>query len=234
MPVVFTRLNQCTDILFVRLASTKPDAAKEHLLKSRIGLFPGAFDPVHTGHLVFALKALKAAQLDALYFLPERRPRHKPDVVHFGHRTAMLTRAIRPYSNLGVLELPDMYFDVKRTLPKIQKEFAGSELVFLMGSDTVMRMNETNWPSEGLTTFLSQTGLVVGLRSNQQRQALAAAIKGLPVQPQSLQILDLPTRHLSSSRIRYNVRQGLDTEGLLASVKAYARRNWLYVSLAGE
>ncbi|HUC87750.1 MAG TPA: nicotinate-nicotinamide nucleotide adenylyltransferase [Candidatus Binatia bacterium] len=202
--------------------------------KPRIGLFPGTFDPVHTGHMVFAIKALKEAKLDALYFLPERRPRSKPEVTHFGHRTAMLTRAIRPYTNLGVLELPDMYFDVKRTLPKLQKEFAGSELVFLLGSDTVLKMNQTNWPAEDLQTFLGQTSLVIGLRSNRKRRELNDALKNLPVQPKSLQILELPTRHLSSSRIRNSFRRGQKADGLLASVQAYARSNWLYISLAGE
>jgi nicotinate (nicotinamide) nucleotide adenylyltransferase len=202
--------------------------------KPRIGLFPGTFDPVHTGHLVFALKAVKEAKLDAVYFLPERRPRHKPDAVHFGHRTAMLTRAIRPYSCLGLLELPDVYFDVKRTLPKLQKQFKGADLVVLMGSDGLLKMNTDSWDSRDLGNFLAQVGLVIGLRKEQNKSQIKAALANLPVQPVVTSILDLPTKHFSSSRIRHNFRRGQTADGLLASVQVYARSQWLYVSLAGE
>lgn len=202
--------------------------------KPRIGLFAGTFDPVHTGHLVFALKAVKAAKLDAVYFLPERRPRQKPDAVHFGHRTAMLTRAIRPYSCLGLLELPDVYFDVKRTLPKLQKQFRGAELVFLMGSDTFLKMNSNSWDPADLNNFLSQVGIVIGLRKEQTKPQITSAINKLPTRPLTLDILDLPTKHFSSSRIRHNFRHGQTADGLLASVQVYASSQWLYVSLAGE
>jgi nicotinate (nicotinamide) nucleotide adenylyltransferase len=204
------------------------------MAKPRVGIFAGTFDPVHTGHLVFALQALKAAKLDAVYFLPERRPRRKPDVVHFGHRTAMLTRAIRPYPQLGLIELPDIYLNVNRTLPKLQQQFAGADLVFLMGSDAVLQMNDDNWPGSDLASFLSQAGLIIGLRNKRERTKLEAALKNLPAQPLSQRILELPTKRFSSSRIRYSFRHGEAADGLLASVQAYARVHWLYVSLAGE
>jgi nicotinate-nucleotide adenylyltransferase len=202
--------------------------------KPKIGVFAGTFDPVHTGHLAFALKSIKEAKLDAVYFLPERCPRHKPDVVHFGHRTAMLTRAIRPYKKLGLLELPDIYFDVKRTLPKLQKEFTGAEIVFLMGSDTVFEMNTSSWATDDLIHFFNQAGLVVGLRSEHNRSQLDVALSKLPTCPDSLHVIELATKHLSSSQIRHNFRHGQTAEGLLDSVQAYASTNWLYVSLTGE
>jgi len=41
---------------------------------SRVGIYSGGFDPVHAGHIVFALKAQKVAGLSQIYFVPERRP----------------------------------------------------------------------------------------------------------------------------------------------------------------
>jgi nicotinate-nucleotide adenylyltransferase len=204
------------------------------MAKPKVGILAGTFDPVHTGHLVFALQALKAAKLDAVYFLPERRPRRKPDVVHFGHRTAMLSRAIRPYPQLGLIELPDIYLNVNRTLPKLQQQFAGADLVFLMGSDAVVQMNADNWPGSDLANFLSQAGLIIGLRNRQERPKVESVLKSLPARPLSQSILELPTKRFSASRIRYGFRHGQAADGLLASVQAYARVHWLYVSLAGE
>jgi nicotinate-nucleotide adenylyltransferase len=204
------------------------------MAKKRIGIFAGTFDPVHAGHLTFALQAIKEAKLDHLYFLPERQPRHKPEVEHFGHRTAMLTRAIRPHRKLGIVELPDIYFDVKRTLPKIQKEFAGAELLFLMGSDTALRLNVDHWPDTDLSTFLSHVGLVVGIRADHKKADIEQALAHLPSQPRSLSLLKLPTQHISSSHIRHAFRHNLPAAGLLASVYRYANANWLYVSVSAE
>lgn len=202
--------------------------------KKRIGIFPGTFDPVHAGHLAFALQAIAEAKLDAVYFLPERQPRFKPTVEHFGHRTAMLTRAIRPHKRLGVLELPDIYFDVQRTLPKLQKEFAGQFLFFLMGSDSMLKMNSPSWSREDLGVFLSKAGLVVGLRAEHQQTVIEKSLQQLPVPPRASRILEAPAKNISSSSIREAFRTNKSAAGVLSSVKRYARHNWLYVSLSTE
>lgn len=45
--------------------------------KSRIGIFGGSFDPVHTGHLAVAVRAIEQLELDRLYVIPSYRPPHK-------------------------------------------------------------------------------------------------------------------------------------------------------------
>src|SRR5438270_13558590 len=107
---------------------------------ARIGIYAGTFDPVHAGHIGFALQAAQQARLDKLYFLPERRPRDKRGVEHFGHRVAMLRRAIKPHPKFGVLELPDISFSIERTLPRLEQKFQGDHLVFLFGSDAALQL----------------------------------------------------------------------------------------------
>ena len=63
----------------------------------RIGIFAGTFDPVHKGHISFALQAIEAAGLDEVVFLPEPRPRHKQSVTDQSHRIAMINLAIKAY-----------------------------------------------------------------------------------------------------------------------------------------
>src|SRR4051812_5853101 len=92
----------------------------------RIGIYAGTFDPVHAGHMSFALHARQMAGLDEVYFLPERTPRHKPQAEHYGHRVGMLRRAIRPYNNLAVLELVDKHFTVQRTMLGLRQVFKDS------------------------------------------------------------------------------------------------------------
>jgi nicotinate-nucleotide adenylyltransferase len=199
------------------------------MAKPRIGIFAGTFDPVHSGHLSFVLQAIKAAKLDHVYFLPERRPRYKPDVEHFGHRTAMISRAIQPYKQVSLLELPDIYFDIKRTLPKLQQEFPGATLVLLMGSDTLFGLGE--WPD--IDSLLDSAEIVAALRTGHDTAAVRTYFTGLHT-TSKLYIVDSLAEHVSSSRIRYAVRHNQPAAGLLTSVYRYARANWLYVSVATD
>ena len=79
---------------------------------SKVGIFSGTFDPVHAGHIAFALEAMESAGLDKVYFLPESMPRRKSGVTHYAHRLAMLELALKPYNKLSILELPDKQFSV--------------------------------------------------------------------------------------------------------------------------
>jgi nicotinate (nicotinamide) nucleotide adenylyltransferase len=194
--------------------------------KLRIGIYAGAFDPVHAGHVAFALQALKAAKLDQVVFLPERRPRNKPGVEHFAHRVAMLKAALRPHPDLTVMELVDKNFTVQRTYRTLERAFSDAELVFLMGSDTALTV--PSWPQA--ERLLTRSGLVIGVRSTHQREEVLQTISMWPVAPTSLVVFDSLAPHVSSSAIRHALRTDRYTEGLLSSVRRYAARQWLYVS----
>ena len=196
--------------------------------QKRIGVYAGAFNPVHAGHIAFALQALETSKLDAVYFLPERRPRHKPGVEHFGHRVAMLKRAARPHPKLGVMELVDVSFTVKRTLPELQKHFPGSQLVFLFGSDVVRNLPQ--WPEA--ETLLRAAELVVGTRAEDMQQLIERHIAAWPVQPKQLTVFKSYAADISSSQVRQALQRRKYVRGLLSSVARYSERHWLYISLA--
>ena len=194
----------------------------------RIGIYAGTFDPVHAGHIAFALQAIEKAQLDKLYFLPERRPRHKTGVEHFAHRVAMLKVATRPHRHMGVLDLEDISFTVRRTLPHLERRFKGQQLVFIIGSDVALHL--ADWPlSEQL---LRRAELVIGLRAKQPKAAIQELATSWPQQPQALHIIRSYAPHVSSGSVREALRSRRYTTGLLRSVAQYSNRHWLYVSLA--
>ncbi|MEK7059626.1 MAG: adenylyltransferase/cytidyltransferase family protein [Patescibacteria group bacterium] len=193
----------------------------------RIGVYAGTFDPVHSGHVTFALQALQAAKLDKVYFLPERQPRSKQHVEHFGHRVAMLLRATQPHPQFEVLELVDVNFSVERTLPKLQRQFEGDQLVFLFGSDVLAGLQD--WPK--VDKLLSETELVIGLRHQDNRDKMHKLIEAWPIQPRVLTMFPSYAPEVSSGRVREALRLRKPTDGLLTSVERYSDRNWLYVSL---
>jgi len=199
------------------------------MTQPRIGIYAGTFNPVHTGHITFALQAMEAAELEAVYFLPERQPwRPKQQVEHFAHRVAMLKQASLPHPQFHVMELDDVRFTVQRTLPKLQQHFAGSQLVFLFGSDIVSGL--PNWTH--IEQLLQQSELVIGLRQQDDLETVKQQIEGWAVQPKVLSIFTSYAPHISSSSVRDALQRRTQTQGLLKSVQRYSDHHWLYVSLA--
>jgi len=192
----------------------------------KIGIYSGTFDPVHKGHIAFALEAAKAASLDFIYFLPDVVPYNKQGVTHYGHRVAMLKLALIPYQSLRVLELADKHFTIARTLPKLQRLFAHDELHLLLGSDVLDGLRDGHWPhSERL---LSTVRLIAGVRSGNElmraKQILAT------IQPHGLAIeTDRPAA--SSRAIRLAIQDGQYHQESLDSLRAYIAKNWLYASV---
>jgi nicotinate-nucleotide adenylyltransferase len=193
----------------------------------RIGIFSGTFDPVHKGHIAFAMLALEKAELDMVYFAPEVRPRRKPQVTHYAHRVAMLRLATRPYKQLAVLELPDRYFSAVTTLPKLEQKFPGSRLVMLLGSDLFEHL--PSWSK--VDRLLAKVGLVVGARGNYEVAQALAQLPGLPAQPMEFHVLDSVERQTSSAKIRKTLIIGKPSRELVPSVAKYVRDHWLYHDL---
>ena len=194
----------------------------------RIGIYSGTFDPVHTGHITFALQSLASSNLDEVYFLPERRPRNKAQVEHFAHRVAMLKQAIKPHPQFKVLELVDISFSIERTLPKLQTLFAGDQLVFLVGSDVVPKI--MNWPN--VSRLLKSSELVVGFRSGGSLDTIKQSIKDLPISPKNVTYINSYAPSVSSAKVKEGLRSQRRVAGILKSVERYSNRNWLYISLA--
>ncbi|MBC7546188.1 hypothetical protein H7171_00405 [Candidatus Saccharibacteria bacterium] len=198
-----------------------------HTRQKRIGIYAGVFDPVHAGHIAFGLQALQAAQLDKLYFVPERRPYYKSGVEHYAHRVGMLNKACAPHRKFGVVELSDMSLTIKRTLPQLRHRFAGAELVFIFGSDAIASL--PMWPHA--ERFLQSTEFLIGVRSGHDTAAVSDMIRSWPTQPKKFSVIESYAPHVSSTSIREALRERGSAAGLLASVARYSDRHWLYVSL---
>jgi nicotinate-nucleotide adenylyltransferase len=195
--------------------------------QKRIGIYAGTFNPVHAGHIAFALQALKEANLDKIYFVPERQPRGNPGVEHFGHRVAMLKRATKPHPQFDVLELVDINLTVVRTLPKLQQLFRGHQLVFLFGSDAAASI--PYWPN--VTQMLNGSELVIALREQDSQEDIEKQIADWPVRAVRTTIFRSYAPKVSSRRVREALYRRRRAEGLLRSVERYSDRHWLYVSL---
>lgn len=195
----------------------------------KIGIYPGAFDPVHDGHVAFARAAQARHGLDKVYLLPEPNPRYKQGVKALEHRLAMVQQAIKDEPGLGAIQLDQARFTVHETWPLITARFMGAQLYMLLGSDVAKRL--ASWPN---IDQLVETAphFVVALRdSNQQdTQEMLTTLQetsNLDI-TYSLLASDYPDHR--SSTIRQALKSGQTAQGLHADVLDYIRLHGLYVS----
>lgn len=220
------------DILFVQSVIYLQNAARglPQMSKNnskRIGIYSGSFDPVHKGHISFALSALNDARLDAVYFVVESLPRHKPGITHYAHRVAMLKLATRAHPNLYVLELPDKRFSVATTLPRLQSKFKGDQLCMLIGSDVLAHI--ALWPM--IEDLLTHVGLVVGLRSATNIDQALTLATAMPKPLKELHLIESLEPSMASKHIRQSFRGGHTSYAVLPSVSKYIKKHWLYASV---
>lgn len=193
----------------------------------RIGIFSGTFDPVHKGHIAFALKAAESADLDKVYFLPETQPRHKTGVAHISHRVAMLNLATRAHSKLNVLEMPDKKFDMVRTWPRLKRQFKDDQLLLLLGSDVFSHL--PTWPH--VNQLFEDAGVVVGTRGQGDIASTLANVVKLNKALWEVHLVETDHPTISSRLIRSAAAHGQESDMSLKSVQRYVAENWLYVDI---
>lgn len=197
----------------------------------KIGIFSGTFDPVHKGHITFALEAAAVAGLDKVYFLPEAMPRRKEGMTHYAHRVAMLRLAVQPYKRLAVVDdLPDRQFSVNRTLPRLQQRFEDAELYLLLGSDAVSFLDRAEeWPDA--KQLLSSLKLIVGIRQGDVAADIVTRLQGM-ITDRSFHVVMSDNAHVSSSDIRASLGRGVSHQSALSSLDDYISKNWLYATIS--
>jgi nicotinic acid mononucleotide adenylyltransferase len=139
----------------------------------------------------------------------------------------MLNRALKPHRRLSLLEAVETKFTVRYSLPRLQRVLPNTQLVLLVGSDVAMQLAQ--WPDAA--RLLKSTELVVGLREGVNENTLRHEVASWPVQPQALTVFTSYAPVVSSGKIRKALQQGKKTAGLLASVRRYSRKHWLYITL---
>jgi nicotinate-nucleotide adenylyltransferase len=106
----------------------------------RVAIYGGTFDPVHSGHIEVARRALQLFELDQVLFVPACVPPHKSGISSAFHRFAMLAVATEhePLLRLSTIELdePDRPYAVD-TVERMQKEIGRNcHLFFMIGADS--------------------------------------------------------------------------------------------------
>ncbi|MBA3718561.1 MAG: nicotinate-nicotinamide nucleotide adenylyltransferase [Actinobacteria bacterium] len=176
------------------------------------GLFGGAFDPPHNGHLALARAAIDHFDLDRLVILVAAEPGHKLVYAPAEVRMQLAAAAFPGYD----VEL-DPY---SRTIDMLRAR-AWEDPVFLVGADQLAAFPSWKEPE----AVLAQSRLGVGTRPGY-----------MPAPPADdrIELFDVPAVDISSSEIRERVRAGEPIEDLVpAAVARLVEELGIYRQRAG-
>ncbi len=197
----------------------------------RIGVFGGAFDPPHLGHVALVRAAIEQLHLDEVRILPTGQAWHKArTLTDAQHRLAMVRLAFAGLSQAVVDEReirrqgPSYTAD---TLDELASECPGAQLFLLMGDD--QRRSLASWHRLADIARLAiicaaarQADVVpwnVGHAPAQASESLLAGIRPL----------QMPLMPMSASDIRQRlIHQQSITPWVPAAVERYIHDHHLY------
>ena len=168
----------------------------------RIGLFGGAFNPMHNGHLKIAYAALESAKLDKIIFIPTGNAPHKKETE--------VSREDRYNMLLLLAEKEDRFFvsdyEISRigvnysanTVEYFKTVYPDDELFFIIGDDSYNQLDTWFEPHR----IFNVCTLLVFPR------------EGAKVLPPAIEI-PMEKVQISSSEVRKMIKIGKDCRNLL-------------------
>lgn len=199
----------------------------------RIGVFGGAFDPVHNGHIGVAAQCRDQAKLDEIWFVPSAHHPWKADrqAASFVDRVAMLQLALAGVPGLRVDEiesrlLPPTY--TANTLDALKVAHPEVEWFFLVGADALAEFGLWHEPERivaGATLIaMARPGHAI-LSADELRSVLKLG----PSQQLHLEVVTVPPFEVSSTEIRRRIAAGESITRLVpAEVEHYIGEHRLY------
>ncbi len=196
----------------------------------KIGLYGGAFNPVHNGHLALAEHFKNALELERLIFIPTHVPPHKSGdgLVSGEHRINMLSLAL---SGLDYCSVSDIEFRREGksytydTVCELKKIYPDDEFFLIVGADQYFDFQKWYRADD----LLGQVTVCSAARENNQyRQMLE--YKSKHDNMQNTVVCNFDVTEISSSKIRNMISTGQSvTEFVPDSVLRYIKENNLYV-----
>ena len=198
--------------------------------KERIGIFGGTFDPPHLGHLILACEIRAQLKLDRLLWVLTPNPPHKLDrvITPLKDRLAMVHLAIddNPFFELSKVEIEreGPHYTIE-TLHIIQRKNPNSNLIYLMGGDSLHNLPSWHRPEE----IISACYEIGVMRRPGDLIDLSELDKIFPNLRPKLRYVDAPLLEIASSEIRRRAKAGLPIRYYLAdAVYGYIQENRLY------
>jgi nicotinate-nucleotide adenylyltransferase len=195
----------------------------------RVGIFGGAFNPPHIGHLVCAQEALVQLELDRVVFVPVGEAPHR-EIEGDPGAEARLEMTGLAVGDDERFETSRMELDregpsyTSDTLAQLREESPDDELFLILGGDQAAALASWHEPER----VLELATVAVFERASWGRNAIVIKI-GRLAGARDVRYLDMPLIQVSSSGIRRRVREGAPIRYLVPEkVAGYIEEKALY------
>ncbi len=208
------------------------------MVKKKIALFGGTFDPVHLGHTIVAEAAAEHIGAEKVVFIPAKRSPLKdfcPEA-NDDDRLAMIALAI---ANNEKFQLDD--YELRKPKPSytletvkhFQADFEGKVLIhWLAGADSIYELSRWYGIVELIDTCILSVMFRAGCEPPDFTRFKDVWGAGR-VEKLQRNIIRTPLVNISSTEIRKGLAAGRDVTGMLApQVADYIRKHSLYQSKA--
>ena len=201
----------------------------------RIGVFGGAFDPVHLGHLILAEQCREQGRLDEVLFVPTARPPHKPRPgARFDQRVEMLALALAGNAAFRIDEIekdrdgPSYTAD---TVAELGRRRPGDDFWLLVGGDVIRDLHLWYAPRR----LMESAGLLVMARPGSPAPD-AEELRGRLAFPDlRMTVVEAPAIDIASHDLRRRAAEGRSLRYLLPrAVECYVRDKRLYEAVAAD
>lgn len=189
-----------------------------------IGIFGGAFNPPHIGHLIAAQSVREQLRLDKIFFVPAADPPHRTDISRASteHRLKMVRLATESNPSFEVSDIeirrPGKSYTLE-TIIAFEVLHPGAKLFLLLGSDNFAEFHTWRQPRE----IIARCELVVFMRSGFEVTDTKSAFH------RAARFVSVPNMAISASDIRRRVKMGRSIRYLVTKeVEEYVLRHGLY------
>ncbi|MCM1297937.1 MAG: nicotinate (nicotinamide) nucleotide adenylyltransferase [Firmicutes bacterium] len=192
----------------------------------RIGIFGGAFDPPHNGHINLVNQVCSRLGLEEMLIVPTYNSPHKPTpLTPFEDRAEMCRLAFKG----TIVKVSDIErrlggegysLDMIRA---VKEEYPGKgvKFFFIIGGDMLFYF--TNWFR--YESVLKECSVVAAARDEDSYADMCEEAARLG----HVKVLNLPVTEISSTQIREKLRKGENTDGLIpVEVAEYINKHKLY------
>lgn len=195
-----------------------------------IGVFGGAFDPVHNGHLFVAEAVRETCGLTRVLFVPTRQGHHRGAPLASAAARGDMIRLAIAANTAFAFDDSDLAGDATGftadLLPRLAQRYPDEELTFIVGGDSLVH---SRW--ERLDAILDQlSAFVIAPRGEVTQAELDTALAELaPERRARVRYLDLPLVAESATLIRARLAERRSVRYLVPEpVFRYIDENGLY------
>lgn len=195
----------------------------------RLGVFGGAFNPVHNGHINLAKSFIISLKLDLLFIVPTADPPHRQSA-DFAPPQDRFNMLIAAFSNVEKAVVSDMEFRrigksyTYDTVQELKAEYPGADIYLLLGEDQLLKFEE--WYR--YRDILKDVTLCAAARGGNSRKLLAE-FSAVRFGKEKVIIADFEPIVVSSSQIRDRIKNNFDISGLVPQcVLDYIKEKGLY------